>query len=192
MNKKKLFALMTLVILLAILGTGTLAYFTTRAIAHNVITTGGVGIDLVETMLDGNGGEVEFDDQTGVMPGQEVSKIVRVRNTDADAWIRVKVTVSCEGKEIPASVMSIDYNTTDWYRDPADPTVYYYRTMLPGPKNGVAEETTPLFTTVSFSGANMDNSYMNKSIEILVQAQGVQYANNGTAVLEAAGWPDFD
>lgn len=192
MNKKKLYVLMALVIVLAILGTGTLAYFTTRAVVHNVITTGGVKIDLVETMLNDKGQEVDFEDQTGVMPGQEVSKIVRVENNDADAWIRVKVTVSCEGKAVPASVMTIDYNTTDWVPDTEDPSIYYYKAMVPAPKNGVAQKTTPLFTTVSFSGEGMGNSYMSKAFEVNVQAQAVQYANNGANVMEAAGWPDFD
>ena len=45
--KKRILLVAILVICLSVLASGTLAFFTTEAIARNVITTGGVGIDLV-------------------------------------------------------------------------------------------------------------------------------------------------
>jgi len=45
-----------------------------------------------------------------------------------------------------------------------------------------------LFWEVVFSGVNMTNEYQNCTIEIDVDAQAVQTANNGSSVLEAAGW----
>ena len=54
--KKKIFAVMMVLICLAIAATGTLAYFTSEETAHNIITTGAVDIDLEEWQdLDGDG-----------------------------------------------------------------------------------------------------------------------------------------
>ena len=46
----------------------------------------------------------------------------------------------------------------------------------------------PLFTTVTFDAA-MGNAYQNSTATVSVRADAVQTANNGAAVLEAAGWP---
>ena len=95
MKKMKLKALV-LALLLAALGTvsaGTLAYFTAEEAAHNVITSGGVDIDLIERIDETTPWPEEG--VSGVMPGEDIAKIVTVKNTGASAaWIRVKVDVS--------------------------------------------------------------------------------------------------
>ena len=53
--KKKLFAIIALLVILTGVVAGTVAYFTGSATAHNVITSGHIDIDLVETMLDEKG-----------------------------------------------------------------------------------------------------------------------------------------
>lgn len=189
MNKKKLFAMMALVIVIAILGTGTLAYFTTRALVHNVITTGGVNIELEETMLNDKGQEIPFANQTGVMPGQEISKIVRVTNKDAEAWIRIQVVETIDGKADSENVIRINYNLgtapTQWTEKDG---WYYYNKPL---ANG--ETTEPLFEGVTLAGREMDNKYQNKDIVVSVSAQAVQTANNaipdGGNVTDVKGWP---
>lgn len=189
MNKKKLFAMMALVIVVAILGTGTLAYFTTRALVHNVITTGGVNIELEETMLNDKGQEIPFVDQTGAMPGQEISKIVRVTNKDAEAWIRIQVVETIDGKADSENVIRINYNLgtapTQWTEKDG---WYYYNKPL---ANG--ETTEPLFKGVTLAGQEMDNKYQNKDIVVSVSAQAVQAANNaipdGGNVTDVKGWP---
>lgn len=189
MNKKKLFAMMALVIVLAILGTGTLAYFTTRALVHNVITTGGVNIELEETMLNDKGQEIPFVDQTGAMPGQEISKIVRVTNKDAEAWIRIQVVETIDEKADSENVIRINYNLgtapTQWTEKDG---WYYYNKPL---ANG--ETTEPLFKGVTLAGREMDNKYQNKDIVVSVSAQAVQAANNaipdGGNVTDVKGWP---
>lgn len=189
MNKKKLFAMMALVIVLAILGTGTLAYFTTRALVHNVITTGGVNIELEETMLNDKGQEIPFVDQTGAMPGQEISKIVRVTNKDAEAWIRIQVVETIDKKADSENVIRINYNLgtapTQWTEKDG---WYYYNKPL---ANG--ETTEPLFKGVTLAGREMDNKYQNKDIVVSVSAQAVQAANNaipdGGNVTDVKGWP---
>lgn len=189
MNKKKLFAMMALVIVIAILGTGTLAYFTTRALVHNVITTGGVNIELEETMLNDKGQEIPFVDQTGAMPGQEISKIVRVTNKDAEAWIRIQVVETIDKKADSENVIRINYNLgtapTQWTEKDG---WYYYNKPL---ANG--ETTEPLFKGVTLAGREMDNKYQNKDIVVSVSAQAVQAANNaipdGGNVTDVKGWP---
>lgn len=189
MNKKKLFAMMALVIVIAILGTGTLAYFTTRALVHNVITTGGVNIELEETMLNDEGQEIPFENQTGAMPGQEISKIVRVTNKDAEAWIRIQVEETIDKKADSENVIRINYNLgtapTQWTEKDG---WYYYNKPL---ANG--ETTEPLFKGVTLAGQEMDNKYQNKDIVVSVSAQAVQAANNaipdGGNVTDVKGWP---
>ena len=186
MSKKKIIAMMALVIVIAILGTGTLAYFTTKAVVHNVITSGAVGITLKETMLDDKGKEIPFVNQDGVMPGDGVSKIVRVQNDDEPAWIRIRVTEKINKNEDSEDVISINYNLgtapTQWTK--SGDWFYYNKPLAKG------ESTDPLFKYVDFSGSGMDNDYQNATIEIGVEAQAVQSANNGTKVLEATGWPN--
>lgn len=189
MNKKKLYVMMALIMVIAILGTGTLAYFTTRALVHNVITTGGVNIELEETMLNDKGQEIPFVNQTGVMPGQEISKIVRVTNKDAEAWIRIQVEETIDEKADSENVIRINYNLgtapTQWTEKDG---WYYYNKPL---ANG--ETTEPLFKGVTLAGREMDNKYQNKDIVVSVSAQAVQAANNaipdGGNVTDVKGWP---
>ena len=49
--KNKLLVLGAMVCLIAILAAGTLAYFTTNAVTHNVITSGEIDISIVEKVL---------------------------------------------------------------------------------------------------------------------------------------------
>lgn len=181
--KKKILFLAALVLICAILATGTLAYFTTRAVMHNVITTNGISIDLVEKMLDDDD-LVPWEDQEGVMPGMDVSKIVWVENREADAFIRVKVDVSAtaaDGTPLDPDFLTIDYDAENWTLRGG---WYYYND--PVPQGG---KTTVLFDKVIFDGPKMDNSYQNATIEIEVSAQAVQAANNGHSALNASGWP---
>lgn len=188
--KKKLLILSLIVACLAIIASGTLAYFTAEDTAHNVITSGGVDITLEEWAEDPDGGEtlIPFENVTGVMPGAEVSKIVTVKNTGAsDAWIRVKADVSitlAEGVtgEVDLSLLKIDYNTEFWTLNEDDGYWYYNTYTKPG------EVTEPLFTTVTFD-VSMGNLYQNSSASVDVSAQAVQTANNGETVMEAQGWP---
>ena len=90
MKKWKIVALCTVLACLSIVASGTLAYFTAQETAHNVITSGGVAIQLIELSDNGGDGLTYWRDVEGVMPGAEISKIVIVRNTGAsEAWVRV-------------------------------------------------------------------------------------------------------
>ena len=184
--KKRIFTIALIVICLAVFATGTLAYFTSEATAHNVITSGYVDIELVEKHIDGSGAEVDFpeDGIEGVMPGMSVSQIVSVKNTGAEAWIRVSVAkaiTAADGSKLSADVISYQVDEAKWLEKDG---YYYYRTpVAPG------ESTEALFEEILFSG-EMDNTYQNCKTEITIAAEAVQAANNGTTVEEAAGWTE--
>ncbi len=193
--KKKVLLLLVVALCMTAFTTGTLAYFTGEDTAHNVITTGGVNIAIVEKQaVQGEDGMTEIDFPkngiTGVMPGTTVSKIVKVQNTGAsEAWIRVKVDAGItsapteqnpNGAALSTSVMAYDIQSNDWeYKD----GYYYYKQPV-----AFGELTAALFNTVTFS-KDMDNTYQNCTANIEIYAQAVQTANNGATVLEAKGWP---
>lgn len=191
--KKKIFSLALALCCLAVLTiSGTMAYFTKDDVATNVITTGTIDIALVETAKDASGEEVVFVDVSGVVPGQAVSKIVRVENVEfaKEAWVRLKVDKEialAEGKsgEIDLSLVEIDFNTEDWTaREEDGVTWYYYNKMLE-----VGGKTTALFEEVEFS-PRTGNMYQGAEVTITVTAQAVQAKNNGSSALDAAGWSE--
>lgn len=184
--KKRLFAVAMVIICLSVAAAGSLAYFVDDATARNVITSGFVEIELVEKHIDESGAEVDFPERiTGIMPGTSASKIVSVKNTGAEAWIRVQVEkkiTAADGRELSADVISFAVDENKWQLKDG---YYYY--LVP-----VATEasTEILFDEVHFDGPTMGNEYQGCEAEIIVAAQAVQVANNGATVLEAAGWPE--
>lgn len=96
--KTKLLALSVVLILAALSVYGTLAYFTAQSTARNAVTTGDIRIALEERMLTPDGEKtVPFENQLGVMPGSDVSKIVTVSNTGGQpAWVRVSLDKAIE------------------------------------------------------------------------------------------------
>lgn len=201
--KKKLFVIAALVVVLAILTTGTLAYYSAKAVAHNVITTDSVGITVVEKQLvENEDGEKELvdypDGEISVMPGSTVSKIVTIRNDQAESFIRacVEIVVMKEGKtpqvltiDEASDYLSIDLNTDHWKTKENDSKWLYYMDSAEKHSVETGKGTAPLFYEVHFRGDAMDNTFQNSTIEIHIAGQAVQAANNGTDVLQAAGWP---
>lgn len=189
--KKKILYIAAIIICLSILTSGTLAYFTAEDTARNVITSGSVDINVVERQLV-NGTLQSYPSQPiPVMPATTVSKIVAVHSTEQAAWVRMNYTITvydAEGKEmkIPADelvkVIVIEPDSANWTLKNG---WWYYNAAV---KSG--EITKPLFEQVSFSGPDMDNKYQLCTVVIDVTAQGVQQANNGSSVMEAAGWPE--
>ena len=182
---KRRIALAALVLLLVCgVAGGTTAYYTTTAQATNVITTGGIDVDLQE-WADEDG--TPFEDVLGVLPGRSVTKIVTAKNIGPnEAWVRlrfeksVQLAEGVEGEVDPALV-ELDLNTEDWIEK--DGWYYYSQKLLPG------EISPPLFTEVNFA-EEMGNVWQGSTVTIDVEMHAVQVANNGVAVLEAAGWPE--
>lgn len=189
--KKKILYIAAIVICLSILAGGTLAYFTAEDTARNVITSGAVDVSVVEQQLV-NGTLQPYPGQPiPVMPGAVVSKIVSVQNLEEAAWIRMAYEVcfyDAAGKKMEISdaelekVIAIEHDDAGWtFQD----GWWYCNAAVP-----TGETTAPLFEAVAFSGPGMGNEFQNCTMEILVTAQAVQQANNGSTVMEAAGWPE--
>lgn len=180
--KRKLLILSVVVICLASLAAGTLAYFNKEDTVHNVITTGGIDIKINEWADEEK--KTPFEDLDGIMPGQTETKIVEIENIGASAaYIAVKVeksiTLNNGEKAANTDAVSIDINTTYWTEKDG---YYYYKTAVqPG------DITEPLFTTVSFD-KTMGNEYQKCTVTIDVNAYAVQSANNGTDPTAAKGW----
>lgn len=196
--KKKLFVVAVLVLILAILGTGTMAYYTAKTTAHNVITTDGVSIVLEEYRVVDNKLEPYPDETLPAMPGLECSKIVQVRCLDADAYIRMNVDIvilDAEGKTMDLTaaeknrVVKLDFNKEKWLSLAGDTSPWYYKTALTG-----GEATAPLFTTVTFDGPAMGNEFQGATVKVIVSAQALQARNNpipeGGTTADVQGWPE--
>lgn len=194
MRKMKWLAIAAAAVMLtALTVSGSLAYFTARDTARNVITTGSVRIRLEEYTVDENGSTVAFPEEglSGLYPGATASKIVHVKNTGrGEAWIRVKVEpsiLSAGGEALPVTLDSgepaLTYETLEgWtYRDGC----YYYHEPV-----AAGELTDPLMDEILFS-PQIGNDYQGCTVNILVFAQAVQTAHNGISALEAQGWPEF-
>lgn len=189
--KKKILYIAAIVICLSLITSGTYAYFTTSDTARNVITSGGIEVNVVEQQLV-NGTLQPYPNQPiQVMPATTVSKIVSVQSIEQAAWVRMNYTLTvydAEGKEmeIPADelakVIVIETDATNWTLKDG---WWYYNTAVKG-----GETTKPLFEEVIFSGPNMDNKYQSSTVVIDVTAQAVQKVHNGETVWEALGWPE--
>lgn len=190
--KKKILLAAAVMICLAVGASGTLAYFTSENTAHNVITSGGVNIEVVEKTQGKDGVLVDFPKEgvRGVMPGSDVSKIVSVKNTgESEAWIRVQVESvikAADGADLPLTIENVGpvmtYTVGGGWSLGEDGYYYYAKTVAAGETTGI------LFDTVTFA-PEMGNAYQNCTANIEISAQAVQTANNGKTVLEAKGWP---
>ncbi len=191
--KKKIAIGAVLVLCLSMLIYSTIAYFNTADTARNVITAGDIKIELQETAINNDGDEILFEqsqERFDVMPGQDVSKIVRVKNTGSNpAYIRVQVqkaialAADAQG-DVDLDLISLDFDSEKWTL--GDDGYYYYNEPLaPG------ETTAALFKNVKFD-TKMGNMYQGSTATIKVTAEATQVKNNGDSVLDAAGWPKDD
>ena len=196
--KKKIFLYSIAGICLSVAISGTLAYFTDEEVAHNIITSGGVNIEVIEKTQGNNNVLVDFpkDGLKGIMPGKTVSKIVQVKNTgNNEAWIRINVesTITKPGGEslpliIEDNKKVIEYSILDGWIDGGDG--YYYFKLPVQPQ----QLTEALFKEVKFH-PDMGNEYQNCTASIIINAQAVQTANNpipeGGNVTDIKGWPSI-
>lgn len=198
MKKKKMISLAVVIACICTCFGSTAAYFTTKDTARNAISTGSIGIQIVEKTQEKDGILIDYpkDGIRGVVPGTKVSKIVSVGNTGEDqAWIRVRIetvmknsdgealplTQTIGEKEIPMMDLTIEKG---WILG-NDGYYYYEEPVLAGKKTGV------LFQEVSFA-AEMPNAYQNCMASIEITADAVQAAHNpipkGGSVLDISGW----
>lgn len=203
MKRRNVALVAVLALALSLVAFGTVAFLSAEARTTNVITTGKVGIDLIERTLEGGElVEVGAEGMTlnGVLPGQTVSKQVSVKNQDdtADAWVRVKVETKVlqDGEQIRVQdgLIRLNIDTQNWIEQDG---CYYYKKPLP-----TAQESKPLFTEVTFDGPAMSNAYQGCEVQLAVSAEAVQCKHNageGKAPIteltaenlsQLQGWPD--
>ena len=165
--------------LVTLLSQQTLAYYSVLGEDTNVITSGEIKIKVMERMGDG-----EFPlEGVFILPGQVVSKRVSVKNTGANpCWVRVKLIDSINDETLSADVMELDLNLNDWI-DGEDGYFYYHQILAPG------AETEKLFSQVKIANA-ADNSYLGKTMKLIVTAYAVQSEyNDASSPLAVNGWP---
>lgn len=191
--RKRILASIILIIIMGMLCAGTLAYYTVSSKAHNIITTSSVDIAVEEWQNTPAGLKPYPKTPVAVMPGKQVSKIVKIRNLSEESYIRACIEViltdaagtrSVLSEEEAAALLHFDMNTKDWAQKANDRRWWYYA-------DPVSEDmaTEPLFYEVQFDGKGMDDMFQNSTIEIHVAAQAVQAANNASTAMTATGWP---
>lgn len=194
MKKRYISTVLVVICILLVPVVGTAAYFTQAETAHSVITTGNVSIELQEftDQKDQEGKLLPFASPVKVMPGENVSKIVQVKNRGSgEAWVRIALTPefklsSQHGQEKfqpDTDMVTLHINRQDW--EMGEDNFLYYKKPL---KEG--ETTSPALRSLTFSGS-MGSEYQNSSFVLDVQAQAVQVKNNGETALTAAGWPEM-
>ncbi len=183
MAKLRLTVIALVAIIITLLSQGTLAYYSTVGKATNVITSGGVDLQIIETT---NQGTPFPEEGVYIIPGDVVSKQVAIKNVcEHPFYLRVKIVYGIDSEVLPAEeCFKLNINNTDWTLK--DGWYYYNKELLIG-------ETTPfIFSNVEIVGSKVDNSYIGKTLRLTVDAQAVQSENNPapdgdtTAVL---GWP---
>lgn len=188
MNKRKILALTIIVLLSALIVGGTSAYFTAAEYTHNIITTSGVGIELIEDTneIGADGRPIPFTNISGAMPGDRISKIPKIRNIDeGDVYVRMKVVASVRRSDGEEYNISPDFFGLDISRSwsPKNGYYYYMRTLESG------ETTTQLFTTVTIP-EELSEEYQGATFSLNIYGEAVQAANNGNNALDALGWPE--
>lgn len=168
-------------ILLTVLTQPTLAFYTTIGTATNVVTSGGIELQIHEKTADGSDFPAEG---VYVIPGDIVSKQVSVENVCSHPfYLRVKlVSGSTKDSLSPDECMKINIDTKNWTY--ADGYYYYNNVLLPG------EVTPALFTQVEIVGGKVDQTHIGSTLSLTVNAYAVQAENNPAEhPRDAAGWP---
>ena len=187
MTKTQKLALGLSLLAVAMVG-GTSAYFATSERTHNIITTSGVGIELIEDTeeIGVDGRPIPFINIEDAMPGDRISKIPKIKNIDeTDVYVRMKVMASVELETGESYKLSPDAFNLDLGRSwsPRGGYYIYARTLHPG------ETTQALFTTVTIP-KKLEDKYQNAKYSLTLQGEAVQAKNNNSNPLDAEGWPE--
>ncbi len=189
--RKRIVLVCALVLCIGISVLSTVAYFTAEDTARNVITAGSLDIEVIEECKNEEGELVPYPDKPiQVLPGAQVSKIVSIKNNDAEAYVRIKLDVAVKDSEGNAldvdadgAILTVCSNEMWLANEDNDGWLYYNGTVKSD------EITLPVIDGVEFS-TDMGDEFQGAVVEINVIAQAVQAANNGDNVFSAQGWPE--
>lgn len=175
MDNKKI-KLTAIIVLLIGMVSISLAYFYSEETAENKITMGNITIELNDLTDDGE--TFPTDGLTGILPGDQVTKIVNVKNVGSHAaWIRVQLVPSFDDTELDEDAVTLTLNLEDWTK--GEDNWYYYNEALS------PEDTTENLLSKVVFPTTLDNDYAGALFTVDVVAQGIQQANNGTSALTA-------
>ena len=179
--KSRLLLVALAAILLTVLTQPTLAYYTVVGTATNVVTSGGIQLQIHEKTADGSDFPTEG---VYIIPGDIVSKQVTVENVCAHPfYLRVKLVSGTNNEALtPDDCLKMDLDTQNWtYVD----GYYYYNNVL-----GPGETTPALFTQVEIVGSKVDQTHIGSTLSLTVNAYAVQSENNPAEhPWDASGWP---
>ena len=176
MNKRRIISIVAILGILAAVSVFAVQYISD--VAKNTVKASNVKIKVV--MLEDKGsGEVPVEDETTIVPGGEVSRIAKVKNTgDQTVWVRVKPALVLSDGSIDSSLITLNGIDTASWTEQGD-YWYYNKALEPG------ETSDALFTSVTISDS-IDASFDGANLK--VDAEGTQVKNNGSTALEAEGW----
>lgn len=189
--KKRALYIAVIIICLSIITGGTFAYFSTDDVAHNVITTKKVELNVLVQKQEGGSLNEDLNEAIPVMPGITVSKVISAQGLQTESWARIKYNFAMYdvyGEKMQLSkdeleqLILVQPDTAHWTEK--DGWWYCNESLESG------EISKPLFKEIKFAGKEMGNEYQNTHVKLWITGQAVQCNNNGNSVLEAAGWPE--
>ena len=181
-RKRKLTAAAFIAVLLALCVQASLAYYTVRGTATNVVTSGGIQMRIHELT---DKGRPFPKNGVSMIPGDVVTKKVFIENISGHPfWLRVQLVWGDNSDRLVAEdvLQIMDLNKTEWIAN--GDYFYYHLPLQPG------STTEPLFEKVHLVGALVDQNDIGTALTITVKASAVQSENNPAAnPWEASGWP---
>ncbi|MBQ4037737.1 MAG: hypothetical protein IJC84_06390 [Clostridia bacterium] len=181
--KIRIIVISLIAMMLSLISTTTLAYYQTVGKATNVVTSGNIRF-IIHEMTDQ--GTAFPQEGVYVLPGDVVSKEVTIESDcDHPFYLRVKPVYGVDSQALSAEdCFKLNINEEHWILH--DGWYYYKGIVNPG-------DTTPyVFSHVEIVGAEVDNSYIGKTLTLTVKAQAVQSENNPAVngeIFNVPGWP---
>ena len=135
----------------------------------NTISVGNLSAEIVDI----------YEQDTVVMPGDTVEKIVSVRNDgDSDELVRVRITGmwTDNGEVIAPDQLICDIDSENWLCDTETGCCYYKKVLSPG------EVSEPLLRSFSISGPKVNNYFSYRPGVITIAMDAVQAAAGGASI----------
>lgn len=146
---------------------GVYGAFSDKLDVVNHISVGDINIAIAEYAKKG-AGEVKYQAQKSVLPGQVISKIPRITNYALPCWIRAKITYSGENEALEIlDDDNISGISEDWIKRGE---YFYYTKILK------KQESVDLFHAISIPEIWTEEHEM-QEMKVDIQADAIQAAN---------------